>query len=117
MELRGLVGRPYSPPFGCFALVREALAMRGVEVPDYAQSVTEDEKADALLRHLDEHACRVEAPAPGDVVLLTIGGRPAHIGVMLDGDEMLHSFEGAGACVERISSVRWRNRIAGFWRV
>lgn len=116
VDCRGLIGRPYVEPFGCFELVRVVLAGRGIEIPDYSESVSEDAKTDALLRYVREHADAVGDPEPGDVVLFGLGGRPAHLGVVVEPGLMIHSTEHIGAHLERFDRARWRRRVLGFWR-
>lgn len=113
---RPWIGRPYRQPFGCFELVRAVLLERGIEIPDYAEQVTEAQKAAALRVLIARHADQVERPIEGDVVLLEWGGQPAHIGVMVNGREFIHALEHCGAHIERTDSLRWRHRVLGFWR-
>lgn len=116
--IRPLVGARYQPPFGCFQLVREYLHRAGLaEVPDYAETVSEHEKAAALLELLPRWAEQVQASKPGDLILLSFGGLPAHVGIMVNDGEMLHSMDGHDAAIERITGHKWRRRIIGYWRI
>lgn len=111
-----LVGTKYREPFGCFSLVREALALSGKFIPDYADGLTEIEKLEVLREGLAKHSRQVESPQRGDVVLLQVMGQPSHMGIMINEREMLHSMAGINACIERIDSARWRGRVMEFWR-
>lgn len=111
------IGRPYREPFGCFELVRTILLDQGVELPDYAQTVSEAEKADALRRLIAEHCIEVTQPKAADIALLRLARGPGHIGYMLSSVDMLHAFRGHGAHIERIDSLRWQHRVLGFWRL
>lgn len=99
-------------------LVREYMQeCRGIEIPDYTDGLSEDQKAWALLTYIREHATEVSDPEPGDVVLLKWAGQAAHIGVYVGHDDMLHAFRGIGAHLESLRGIRWRNRVMGYWRV
>lgn len=55
---------------------------------------------------------QVETPQEGDVVLI----RGWHIGVVIAPGEMLHSYRGGSATIERYTDPHWVNRIDGFYR-
>lgn len=118
-DYRPFIGEPYCPPTGCFALVQRVFeAAYGIRVPDCAAGVGYDRAARAARFHeqLAEHCIPVSDPQEGDVVIFNIGGRPAHIGVVIDPGWMLHAYEGGSAAIESYQDMRWRNRINGFWR-
>lgn len=126
IDLDRYVGKPYEQPFGCFMLVRQVLMDQGVFIPDYTDGCTEElqthaQRARAFMCHLEGHAVEVshEPREEGDVVLLRIGPWASHIGIWLphNGGIMLHTINETGAVLERLDSIRWRNRILGYWRV
>ncbi len=124
------VGVPYSPrgrdPAGwdCWGCVRWGRwAVFDRHSPDWSDAYT---AADfASVSQLAETTARLvrerlsawrEVPAQaGAVVLLTIFDRPAHVGLMLTGDEMLHAFGRAATTIERVDSLRWSGRVVGFF--
>lgn len=117
------IGRAYEKPLGCFMLVRDFLFDHGVDIPNYTDWMRNpdnySERAHQLQTHLLEHAEEV-LPAQrqvGDLVVLSIGGIPAHIGLYAGEGLMLHSMDETGAVLERLDSLRWRNRIYGYWRI
>ena len=113
-----MIGERYSPPFGCFQLVRKFMRDNALlDVPDLSDGLTEHEKSAAILRHIAEYGEPVDAPAPGDVAVISWGRQAQHIGVMVSPSLMLHSLEGHDAVIERVTSIKWRNRIMGYWRV
>jgi hypothetical protein len=116
-QLEHLVGHPYEGRFGCFVVVRKALEMLGKHIPDYAEGLREEDRLAELQARLAQHAVPVEQPQRGDVVLVKVLGEPGHIGIMLNGEEMLHCMGGSETCIDRIKSARWRGRIIGYWRV
>lgn len=54
----------------------------------------------------------------GDAVLLAIAGAPLHVGIIAGTDplRMLHAEQGINTCLERLDSIVWARRIAGFYR-
>jgi cell wall-associated NlpC family hydrolase len=108
------IGRRYSGAVPCFDFVAEVMRDQGMALPGYHYAKAEH--AEALRRHLSEHAAVVAEPQAGDVVLLNIGGQPAHIGVMVDHKEFVHHDATHGVIRESIRAAHWRNRVAGYWR-
>jgi hypothetical protein len=115
--MEALVGHPYEGAHGCFVVVRKALEMLGKSIPDYAEGLREIDRLAALQERLTQHGVPVDSPQRGDVVLLRVAGEPGHIGIMLDATDMLHCMGGTNACIERLTSPRWKGRIIGYWRV
>jgi cell wall-associated NlpC family hydrolase len=52
----------------------------------------------------------------GDVISLRFYGHPVHVGVVIGGGMMLHVMEGIDSCVEMYDRLKWRNKVAGFYR-
>lgn len=108
------LGRRYPGAAPCFAFAADWLKDHGLDLPGY--DYPRAQHSEALRRHLAEHADPVDSPSPGDVILLSRGGQPAHIGVMVTDTEFLHHDERHGVIRESIRSVHWRNRVAGYHR-
>lgn len=53
---------------------------------------------------------------PGDVVVLRIGGAPAHVGVVVAPGWMLTIDRKTASHLDRLDSLRWRGRIEGYFR-
>ena len=117
LTLEHLVGHPYVGNFGCFVVVRKALESIGKAIPDYSEGLREIDRLAALQTRLAEHGVEVANPERGDVVLLRVMGEPGHIGIMLNPSDMLHCMSGTEACIDRITSPRWKGRIIGYWRI
>ncbi len=112
----------------CYGLVRLVLRERfGVEVPSYAgeypDALEYAEVAALISRCLlalpvaeDGLWCEIANPVPGAVILLRIAGEPWHVGVIVAERWFLHVRPGTDSCLERYDSIRWRRRIAGFYR-
>jgi len=59
----------------------------------------------------------VKDPIEGDLILFSILGFGTHLGVIIKKGKMLHIFnEKSNSCIENYNSVKWRNRILGFYR-
>ncbi len=108
------IGRRYCGNVPCFEFVADVMRDRGMVIPGYDYGRAEH--AEALRRHLADHAEAVAHPQAGDVVLLNIGGQPAHIGVMVDHLEFMHHDASHGVIRESIRAAHWRNRVAGYFR-
>ena len=56
-------------------------------------------------------------PDFGDVVVLRLAGRPFHVGVVINPHKkvMIHCLENIGVCQEEYNSVKYVNRIEGFY--
>lgn len=103
----------------CYGLV--ALVNReqfGRRVPDYAYASSMDRVAVAgtVDAYLAIDWRKVDAPEPGDLVMLSIAGRPWHCGVYVAPGLMLHAIDGMLSGIDRLDSVRWHRRFCGFYR-
>lgn len=118
-DYRPFIGVPYEPPVGCFRLVQRVFEdAYGVRVPDFAAGLRDSAEARAARFHLElaAHCVPVAAPREGDVILIGRGGRPWHMGVVVEPGEMLHSYAGGSAVIESYRGLRWRSRINGYFR-
>jgi cell wall-associated NlpC family hydrolase len=57
----------------------------------------------------------VSKPNPGNVVLFNISGIPMHVGIVVSDTEMLHIAKGINSCIESFTSMKWKNRVEGFY--
>lgn len=61
-------------------------------------------------------AWRVQAqPSAGQVVLLTVFDRAAHVGLMLNPTDFIHAWEGVDTVMASIHDDRWARRLRGFY--
>ena len=116
-------GRDYSG-WDCWALVylfhRDVL---GVAIPSYAENYDDTGDTPKSRKALNDLSAsniyagrRVSAPEPGDVVLLNIGGRTVHVGIVIGDDRMLHTASKVDTRIARLSSPMWERRIEGYYR-
>lgn len=114
------VGIPYgfrdNSGLDCYQLVlavsREVF---GVDLPDYSFEGTWREADSGFNSHRGDFT-PVSKPEPGDLVLLKFASKPIHCGIVVGRNTMLHSLRGSNSCIEKFTSVKWRNRIEGFYR-
>ena len=109
----------------CWGMVNVAYReLRGVELPSFAGDYpdagdTREGRAcvEGLIRANMGDWRKVSAPEPGDVVLLKIGGRPIHVGLMVGQRAFLHTEKKIGTVIERTDGAMWRDRIDGVYRL
>jgi cell wall-associated NlpC family hydrolase len=115
--------------FGCDCYGLVAMVLReqfGADVPSYAEeyeTATDQEEIAALIDSERRGGVAtgagwrfVYAAQPGDLVLLTIAGRPWHVGILVAPNAMLHTRPGANAVLERLDAPKWKHRIVGYYR-
>jgi len=117
-KYKPLVGVEYEPPHGCFRLVAKAFEdVYGIDLGRQDEGLEEAENKDRTARvqqKLVEMTEQVNDPQEGDVVI--IRSRPFHIGLIIAPNMMLHAYNGGTSCIEDYNSIRWRNRVEGFYR-
>lgn len=52
----------------------------------------------------------------GDVAILTVYGQPAHCGVLISRNEMIHTMKECNSVIEKIDSLKWMSRLVGVYR-
>lgn len=124
------VGLPYERGargplrFDCWGLLMAVLQREaGLPIPAYEGVSWDDQSsriecATFINEQRGAHWSPVEPGAERrfDCIVLTLAGRPLHVGVVADPGWMLHCSEGADSAVERYDGSVWRNRVDGFWR-
>lgn len=106
----------------CWGLVRLVLAEQfGLAVPSYAHAYTASTREDELgplIRRESRKWRRVPAgqESCGDIVVLRMRGEPMHVGIVLGDRSMLHIDRRIDSAIEPYSSLRWKDRVIGFFR-
>jgi cell wall-associated NlpC family hydrolase len=117
VEVRDLIGKPFrfggrGPDYyDCYGLVREIMARRGIEVPDYTSPTKGAQIIAAMLS--GRVSWQQVGVRPHCVALIRL---PAsmHVGYMLRPDLMIHAWErSGGVLIERMPD--WKHRIVGFY--
>lgn len=123
MKIDDLIGKQYAirgrgpEAYDCFGLFAELCRRRGLVLPPEPQLSDDRDIADAIAATSAREWIRLEAPEPGCAVLFRIVGPfVMHIGMVLDcGARFIHIRKGANVAIERLDSVVWRSRIAGYY--
>lgn len=119
-------GRDYSG-WDCYGLMRCFLKdVHDIEIPsfvdDYENAGLTKDSRDHLEFVITERKkilpkwVAVEKPRAGDGVLFLVGGRPIHMGLMVDENNFLHTEFKINTVIESIKSITWKKRIEGFYR-
>jgi cell wall-associated NlpC family hydrolase len=107
----------------CWGLVRLVFAQeRAIDLPTYGEisagalrSIT---RAIQAGQEAPEVWRQVKAPQAFDVAVMRGGAswRPCHVGVMVNGETVLHVEKDSATCLEPINGQVMKHRIIGFWR-
>lgn len=103
----------------CLGLVWMYLKEQGISIPDGdGEPINETWKEraqDRFLAELNRIAAKVDTPKKNDIVLIHWFHQAAHLGVMIDSQNMLHT------SFDRTSEICpvsiFKHRVLGFWRV
>ena len=125
MNLRQFIGLPFKP-FGrdwdgvdCWGLVylwhREC---NSEQLPVYAFQPDTTAASAAIANATSIEPCwvKVDQVKLGDVAVFDLFGRPAHVGLVLDAERMLHIEKGIDSSIETITAPRWLKRLRGIYR-
>lgn len=106
----------------CYGLLCAVYSdMLGIQLPSFSDAyvTTQDSQALADLIHGNISPWR-QIPAGEektlDAVLMTEGGVPRHIGVVVKKGYVLHVENGGEACIERYRDGRLKHKVRGFYR-
>lgn len=92
----------------------------GLELPGYLDEydTIEDEErvSAAVMEGIQAEWEEVTSPKLGDGVVLNIMAAPMHVGLVVSRRHFMHVFRGIETVIERLGSLRWENRVEGFYR-
>lgn len=91
----------------------------GVNIPALAgqENIAAQEKEVIKQQQLSSDWREVAVPAAGDVILFLLGGKRPHVGIMVSDAAFLHFSEiDRTVKLDLHDSLRWRNRVEGFYR-
>lgn len=125
--MQHLIGIPYrnlgrDPEQGldCWGLLRVFYReFMGLDLPSYTDAYADAFDRIATSRAIDAHQNQwhcVTTPEFGDAVLCRLSGHACHVGVYIGNNQMLHTQTGHDSALDRIDGIKWKNRIAGFYR-
>lgn len=108
--------------FDCWGLVRHVYLYHfsgGPVLPSYDECYKSTQDKDILASLIKEQSQQwkyVHEPKEFDIVVLKIVGLPFHVGIVTKQGYMLHCLENVNTVHEKYTSMRWANKIAGFYR-
>ena len=79
---------------------------------DYGQDVAED----FLLSQFDHHMIRKSKPCGGDIVVLRIGGKIQHAGIITFEHDLIHACSRAGKVIESILNHKLWKHVAAMYQ-
>lgn len=133
MTLASFVGLPFADHgrdregADCWGGVRLVLReLRGIVLPDYGDGYRETMDSAgigiSIREGLVRDFARVERPAPFDLVIFNLAGKPWHVGLVVGPGRFLHwpqpdrDGNDGTSRIERWADRKWRNRVEGFYR-
>lgn len=106
----------------CWGLVHLVFRRRfRIHLPDHTELYQATDQVDMIACAIAAHRetwRRVSGPflLDGDVALLRVSGRAAHVGVICGFPWFLHAEAGIGAACDRLDGLRWGRRVDSIWR-
>ena len=120
------VGIPYSSQgrdrdgCDCWGLIRLVYFERfGLELPSFVdayESAQDMAVCESVISEGKVGFKEVREPKEADIVLCRILGFETHVGIYIDGGQMLHVMRGVNACVVSLDSAMWKRRVVGYFR-
>lgn len=123
------VGRPFAEKglgpdsFNCWGLLRWVYLHHHPQrhaLPTYEHLYESTNDRDTLAEIISGEKQQkwreVTDPQDFDAVLIRMRGVPMHVGIVTKKGHMLHCCHGIGTSHERFDSMRWRDKILGFYR-
>lgn len=108
----------------CYGLVRLALEQEfGKVLPSFLgeyDDTCDHETIEGIIEHWKPllSGRRVVTPREGDVVVITVAGAEAHVGLYVGDGLILHAWKRAtGSVLQRMDHPFFKGRIEGFYRV
>lgn len=109
--------------YDCWGLVREVYQQCGIELPNYpiscqdAAAIAAAVNAERRLDLVRPVWRQVPAAQPLAVVVfcVRIDRFPTHLGVCIDAATALHTMRSSGACLLKLDSTFWAQRIVGYY--
>lgn len=104
--------------FDCAGILQDIYAQRGIfiELPGWGVGESLDDVSRVMDKAKNEWV-RLCAPEPWCAVAMRgPSGLVDHVGVVLDDSQrFIHTMEDCGVMVERLDSMRWNQRIEGYY--
>lgn len=123
MKIDDLIGKRYKDggrgpdEFDCFGLFEELCRRRGMPIKSEATPAAVEDKNQLFAETTLREWKKLDGPEPGcGVAFRVTPPYVTHVGMVLDcGKRFIHVRQGANVAIERLDSVLWRHRIAGYY--
>jgi len=92
----------------------------GITLPDYLNDYTHirDKRLGELISEQAAECWeRISVPEPGCLIILRLRGIPFHTGIVVDNRRMIHAQIGTQVAIEDYTSIRWKTRVLGYYRL
>lgn len=103
----------------CVGLIVVPAQNIGIEIEDYIRYGRQPNPR-IFLGHIERHFDRIEADEviSGDIALFWILRKelPQHVGIMLEGGRMIHTYSNVKRVVEHNYDPYWQEHTHSFWR-
>jgi cell wall-associated NlpC family hydrolase len=116
------IGAPFSPQgdgpdsFDCWGLIRFVFKEQfGIVLSRSGYDYDDEDQCQSLVTHHAHEFVKVDGPVEGALVLWHFKGTRPHVGVCVNGREMLHMTKDNGAVVVRLGTSKVRNGILGYY--
>lgn len=104
--------------YDCKGLMVELFKRRGISFPHYDSSDSPAVQSERFAEGLSQYAVKIETLEPGCMVMFRIvPPYVSHVGMMIDKLNFIHITRHSRVSVERIDSLQWKNKIAGYYRL
>ncbi len=110
-------GREY-PFFDCYGLVKYMYKKeQNKEIVDFDYKDPDDPRNEKYFIESMNSSKWVECePCKGATVALRVNGHVSHCGYMINDKEFMHIMNATGVVRAKVNSVKWKNRVVGFYR-
>ena len=103
----------------CWGLVRLIYKEEfNIELPSFFSdyTISDIDRISELMSQYREGWEPLSLPEEGCVVLFNILGKASHIGIMINDRQFVHTRRNQEASIETLDSIKWTNRVAGFYK-
>lgn len=98
--------------FGTLACVARICGMPFKDRIDYTMRSKGE-----LRPELDRQFVRVQGePLEGDILMMSLGGEPHHVAIMIDGGRFMHAHILVRRCVVQTYTDYWRSKVCAVYR-
>ncbi len=102
--------------YDCYTLSQEVCKRYDIKLPDFISSDKPDIVHQSIIKG-KELFNKLDSPKPLSIVTFRSGPIVHHVGVMLNFPYFIHILPKCNVVIERIDSLKWKNKIEGFYAI